>query len=121
MTESKIVREALVEGLKQLSPVLSRLTQAKRETSRLIALCELTSPTLKAKSEGNKYFDYTADALRSILDERDIELYQASQLIAVLSDRIMDLDSMIGNATQNLDNSTHLLNSAKKRGPYEND
>lgn len=121
MIEQKIDRNTLVEGLKKLSPVLSHLTKAKQTTGRLIALCDLTGATLEDVSAGNNYFDYTADALRDILDERDIKLHQAAQVIEILCDMAMDSDSLVGYATADLENSMKYLRDAKKQGATNHD
>ncbi|AKP63736.1 hypothetical protein [Levilactobacillus koreensis] len=108
---------AILDELQQ-----GRITTGKAQAnnSAAIALCELVQPTLEKKSQGENYFRLSASELRSKLDDRDLIIYQAAQIIMLLSDKAMDLDSWLGTVNDVLKNSVAYLTGKKgEAGSHE--
>lgn len=108
------------EILDSLNGSRTSATKAKTIIGALLAVCDLAAPTLERKGQGAYYFDYQADALRSMLDKRDTDIYQASQILGLLSDKVMDLDSLLGNIMGTLGSSIdYLTGIAQKEANHD--
>jgi len=107
---------AILDELQQ-----GRITTGKAQAnnSAAIALCELVQPTLEKKSQGENYFRLSASELRSKLDDRDLIIYQAAQIIMLLSDKAMDLDSWLGLIGGTLKKSVAYLTEEKSQRESE--
>lgn len=120
----RLMDEKQAELLDKLNGERTRFLRAKELIGNLLAVCDLVQPTLEEKGRGAYYFKFKAEELRTMLDSRDTDLYQASRILSLLSDKIADLDSLLGSAKRTLDSSIDYLKvtaSSKKRGSYKNE
>lgn len=109
------------EMLENLKGGRASLIRAKEVVSNLLAVCDLVQPTLENKGHGAYYFQYEAEKLRIMLDKRDTDIYQASRILSLLSDKAMDLDSLLGDVTGKLGSSIDFLTTGTQKGAANHD
>jgi len=113
MNDKRFSDEAFTSTVEELQQGQATASKAQASNSAAIALCELVQPTLENKSQGEDYFKLSASELRGKLDDRDLIIYQAAQIVALLADKAMDLDSWLGNVNGTLKNSVAYLTGKK--------
>lgn len=113
--------EKQAEMLENLKASRASLNRAKEVVSNLLAVCDLVQPTLEDKGHGAYYFGCGVDRLREMLDERDTDIYQASRILSLLSDRAMDLDSLLGDAMGKLGSSVDFLTTTTPKEAADRD
>ncbi|HIW72338.1 MAG TPA: hypothetical protein H9875_06890 [Candidatus Levilactobacillus faecigallinarum] len=113
--------EKQVEILENLKGGWDSLIRAKDVVSNILAVCDLARPTLENKGHGAYYFDYGAAELRVMLDKHDTDIYQASRILSLLSDKAMDLDSLLGDVTGKLGSSIDFLTASTEKGAPTHD
>lgn len=106
----------VLDELQQRQTIASK---AQDSNSAAVALCELVQPTLENKSQGEDYFKLSSSELRSKLDDRDLIIYQAAQIIMLLADKAMDLDSWLGLIGGTLKKSVAYLTEEKSQEESE--
>ncbi|AYM03677.1 hypothetical protein [Levilactobacillus yiduensis] len=111
MEKQQLDTSVLTAALETLRQGQSQVSKGQETNSAAIAMCELVQPTLVSKSQGKDYFKYSDSELRSMLDDRDLIIYQAAQVIAVLADKAMDLDSLLGHTENAFKKSVDYLTS----------
>lgn len=119
MNDKRFSDETLTSTVEELQQGWTTASKAQANNSAAIALCELVQPTLENKSQGEDYFRLSASELRSKLDDRDLIIYQAAQIIALLADKAMDLDSWLGNIGGTLKKSVAYLTEEKSQEESE--
>jgi len=120
MGEKELSNPALRTVLEEMQQGCSKVSRAQESNSAAIALCQLVQPTLVKKSQGEDYFKLSPRELRTKLDDRDLIIYQAAQVIALLSDKAMDLDSWLGSVDGTLKKSIDYLTPDKDESEAAN-
>lgn len=119
MNDTRFSDETLTNVVKELQQGQETASKAQANNSAAIALCQLVQPTLENKSQGEDYFKLSPSELRSKLDDRDLIIYQAAQIITLLADKAMDLDSWLGLIGGTLKKSVAYLTEKKSQGKSE--
>jgi len=119
MNDKRFNDEAFTSTVEELQQGQATASKAQANNSAAIALCELVQPTLENKSQGEDYFKLSSSELRSKLDDRDLIIYQAAQIIMLLADKAMDLDSWLGNIGGTLKKSVAYLTEEKSQRESE--
>lgn len=120
MDEKELSSPVLRTVLEEIQQGRSKVSRAQESNSAAIALCELVQPTLVKKSQGEDFFRLSPSELRSELDDRDLIIYQAAQVIALLSDKAMDLDSWLGSIGGTFKKSVDYLTLGKDESGVAN-
>lgn len=111
MEKQQLDTSVLATAIETLQRGQSQISKGQEINSAVIAMCVLVKPTLVSKSHGENYFKYSDSELRSKLDDRDLIIYQAAQVITLLADKAMDLDSRLGHAGEVFKKSVDYLTS----------
>jgi len=119
MNDKRSSDEALTNAVKELQQGRATASEALKNNSIAIAVCELVRATLESKSQGEDYFKLSSSELRRKLGNRDLIIYQAAQVIMLLADKAMDLDSWLGLIDDTLEKSIAYLTEEKSQGESE--